>query len=90
MATTTQTRHPWRATVRTVLQAVVGLAAMAPLIYGAIAQGDPEAATGWVATALAISAAITRVMALPQVEAFLRAYLPWLAADPYTGEHREP
>ena len=84
MTTATQTRRPWRATVRTIVQMGLGIAFMAPLIYTAITQGQPEQATGWAATALGISAAITRVMALPAVEAFLRRWpwLSWLAAEP--------
>lgn len=81
-ATATQTAHPWRATLRTVLWAIVAFAAMAPLIYSAAAGGDPEQAVGWVATALGILAAIQRVMTLPVVDQFLRRYVPWLAATP--------
>lgn len=80
IATTTQTKHPWRATARTIFAAVVSLAAMAPAIYAAITSGSPEAATGWGAIALAIAGAITRLMALPAVEEFLRRFVPWLAA----------
>lgn len=81
LARTTQGVHPWRATVRTVFALVVALAAMAPLIYEAIAQADAEGATGAAAGALAIAGAITRVLALPAVEAFLARFVPWLAAD---------
>ncbi|UTT40267.1 hypothetical protein NMP99_02855 [Glutamicibacter mishrai] len=42
--------------------------------------GSPEAATGAAALALGIAAAITRIMALPGVEAFFQRFLPWLAA----------
>lgn len=75
----TQTRHPWRATVRTVFAALVALAAMASPIYSAATGGNPEAATGWAAAMLAIAAAVTRVMALPQVDAWLHRFVPWLA-----------
>lgn len=81
-ATATQTAYPWRATLRTVLWAIVAFAAMAPLIYSAAAGGDPEQAVGWVATALGILAGIQRVMTLPVVDEFLRRYIPWLAATP--------
>ena len=78
----TQSSYPWRATARTVFQAFVGFCGLAPEIYAAATQGDPLAATGYAAAGLAISGAVTRVMAIPGVEAWLRRYLPWLAAEP--------
>lgn len=77
-----QITYPWRSTLRTILWAVVAFAAMSPLIYTAATQQEPGQAVGWVATALAILAAVQRVMTLPVVDAFLRRYLPWLAATP--------
>lgn len=81
----TQVERPWRTVARTVVQGVAGLAAAAPVIYQAAVQESPEIATGGAAVALAVSGAITRVMALPQVEDLLRRFAPWLAADP-SGE----
>lgn len=85
----TQVRRPWRATLRTVFQALVSLAALAPLLAAAL-----EEATGYdlegvpfVVTVLAICAGVTRVMALPAVEAFLRRFLPFLAAQPKEMTH---
>lgn len=69
-----------RRTIRTVFQMLVGLAAMAPLIYSSATQHDAKEASGWAATALAISAAVTRIMALPAVENFLQHWVPWLSA----------
>lgn len=69
--TTTQQAHPWRATARTVLAVIVGAAPVVPLIVGAISDGDPQAATGLLGAAVATSAAITRVMAIPAVDAWL-------------------
>lgn len=88
MEPTTQSAHPWRATVRTVFAAVVALAAGAPLLYTAIFNDDPATATGGLAVVLAVAGAITRVMALPFVEDFLRRFVPWLAAgrDDSDGE----
>ena len=74
----TQVRRPWRATVRTVVQALLGLALAWPLIVQAL--GLPEWA--WVSVSLAVAAAITRVMALPAVERLLARHVPWLAAEP--------
>ncbi len=82
--TPTQVRRPWRSTVRTVFQALIGLAAIAPLIAAGV-----EEATGYdlegvpfVVVALAASAAVTRVMAIPAVEQWLRSFMPFLAAAP--------
>lgn len=80
IAVTTQSQHPWRATVRTILAVVIALAAMAPVVYTAATMQSPELATGAAAAVLTIAAAITRIMALPVVEAFLQRFLPWLAA----------
>lgn len=73
----TQTRHPWRATVRTVVQALVALAAMWGLLIEA-AGLDPSAPV--VAASVAVMGAVARVMALPQVDGWLARFVPWLAA----------
>jgi len=73
--TPTQVRHPWRSTVRTVFQALVGLASLLPYVV-------TEAhipVEGMVAQAVAVCAAVTRVMAMPQVAEFLTRFVPWLA-----------
>ena len=75
----TQTQYPWRAVARTVFAFVVGFAPLAPVIVDA--SGIPEATPG-VAGALAISAGVTRVLALPQVNELLQRWVPWLAAEP--------
>jgi hypothetical protein len=76
---TTQSNHPWRATVRTLFAIVVGLASS----WGVVAQAlnlDPT--WGWVAIGAALAATVTRVLANPTVEALLKQYLPWLSAEP--------
>lgn len=78
---TTQTKHPWRTTVRSLFQFIVPLAALAPFIVTAINDGNDGAATGLTAGVLAVSGAITRVMALPQVNDFLARWVPWLSAE---------
>ena len=78
----TQVRRPWRATARTVFQGLVGAASMAAPVYEAATHHDAGAATGWAATGLAISAGVTRVMALPGVNEWLQRFLPFLAAEP--------
>lgn len=67
-ATPTQTRHPWRATVRTVFAGVVSIAAVWGLVVEAA--GVDQSAT-IVATSLAVAGAITRIMAIPQVNDLL-------------------
>lgn len=75
----TQVRRPWRSTIRTVVQVVLGVAPLLPAIVGASGVDDSLPA---VAAALALSAGITRVMGLPAVEGFLQRFVPWLAASP--------
>ncbi|HEX9230041.1 MAG TPA: hypothetical protein VF885_25865 [Arthrobacter sp.] len=79
----TQTRHPWRATVRSIFAFLIGLAAAWGLIIEA-AGVDPG--VGWAATSLGIAAAVTRIMALPAVDYLLRStpLLAWLAPDKRT------
>jgi len=78
----TQSQYPWRAVVRTVFALVVGFAPLLPVIVDA--SGISTAAPG-VGAALAISAGVTRVLALPSVDAFLKHWAPWLATQPQGG-----
>ncbi|MGC5343638.1 hypothetical protein [Streptomyces sp. DT171] len=57
-----------RRTIRTAVQAAVGVAVALPAIVAA--SGIP-ASLPWVAGALAVAAGLARVMALPQVEKLL-------------------
>lgn len=57
-----------RRTIRTALQAAVGVAVALPAIVAA--SGIPESLP-WVAGALAVAAGLARVMALPAVEQLL-------------------
>jgi len=76
----TQARHPWRATIRTVFAAVVGLLPLLPVIVDQLG----VASVPWVAGVLAVIAAVTRVLAVPAVNAWLTEYLPFgsLGATP--------
>lgn len=76
----TQVQRPWRATARTAFAFVVGFAALLPFIVEAT--GLDPAVYPWLAGVLAAAAAVTRIMALQQVEVFLGRFFPWLAADP--------
>ncbi|MCU1640923.1 MAG: hypothetical protein JWN03_1198 [Nocardia sp.] len=77
-----QVQHPWRAMTRTIFQLVVGLAAALPMIVAST--GLPTTTVG-IGAALAISAVVTRIMALPAVNAALATWVPWLAAEPRAG-----
>lgn len=74
----TQTRHPWRASLRTAVAATIAAMAVIPQVVEAAGVET----VGWVAALVAVCTAVTRVMALPAVDAWLRQYLPWLAPDP--------
>jgi hypothetical protein len=81
----TQVRKPWRATFRTSLTALVALIPLIPQI--AAAADIDEIPT--VASFVAIAAAVSRVLSLNGVEAWLDKYIPILAAEPYEGKHRK-
>lgn len=76
----TQTRHPWRATIRTVFAAVVGLLPLLPIIVDELG----VASVPWVAGVLAVIATVTRVLAIPAVNEWVTEYLPFasLGATP--------
>lgn len=74
----TQTRHPWRATARTVVAGAIALATLLPYIVAG-AHIDTGPGVGQV---LAVAAAVTRILAIPGVDDWLRTYLPFLAAEP--------
>jgi hypothetical protein len=76
----TQMRRPWRTTARTLFQALVALCVLFPILVentGLKVEDVP-----WLAIPLAVTAAVARIMALPQVEVFLRTFLPFLSAAP--------
>lgn len=75
----TQSKYPWRAVARTVFQATVGLAAAWGLIVQAAGVDETVPV---VASSLAVAGGVTRVMAVPQVNAWLERFLPFLAATP--------
>lgn len=90
-STPTQVKRPWRATARTVFQALVSLAAIAPLVVAGVeeATGYDIDGLGFVVVVLAASAAVTRVMAIPGVEAWLTRFVPFLAAAPAPNDALE-
>lgn len=74
----TQTRHPWRATLRTVVAAVVGLLGLLPVL--ATVPGV-ESVPGW-SRVIAVAAVVTRILAVPGVDEWLRKFVPVLASEP--------
>lgn len=78
-APSTQSRHPWRATTRTVLAALVALLPILPTLADELG----VAAIPWVGGMLGVAAAVTRVLAMPVVESWLRDHLRGLlSAEP--------
>lgn len=71
-------------TVRTVLQTAVGIAVVLPALVDA--SGIP-ATLPWVAAALAVAGALTRVMAYPVLQALLPS---WLRVDPAPAQELAP
>ncbi|MFE5618763.1 hypothetical protein [Streptomyces sp. NPDC056463] len=69
-------------TARTVLQTAVGIAVVLPAVVDAA--GLP-ATLPWVAGALAVAGALTRVMALPAVQNMLPS---WLRTTPGAADDR--
>ena len=80
VATTTQQQHPWRAVARTVLAVLIGVGLVVPLIVTIVLeQFDvylPPAAKAWLLAAsaftVALSGAVTRIIAIPKVDAWLK------------------
>ena len=85
--TPTQARHPWRATARTTIAALVALLPALPQI----AQELHISTLPLVASILSITALVTRVLAIPEVDRWIDRYAPSLSADEgYTenkGQH---
>lgn len=79
----TQTIYPWRTVSRTVFQAIIGLAAVMPLIINA---SGVDETLPVIVLMLAISGGVTRIMALEEVETWLQTNFPWLAAEPKQAE----
>lgn len=89
----TQSAHPWRATFRTVVAAVVGFAVLLPLIMpaleawavehaGILPEWVPAVIAGAGAVVAAVAGLVTRLLVVPGFEAWLREHLGFLAAAP--------
>lgn len=73
----TQVEYPWKATVRTVFAVTVAVLTLIPVV--AVTAGISTQFA--VVQVVAVAGAITRVLALPQVNDFLKTFVPWLAAN---------
>lgn len=87
LADPTQVRRPWRSTARTAFQALVALAVLFPVLVETSGL-EPESFP-WLAIPVAVAAGFARVMALPQVEVFLKRFIPFLAAAPGATQKEE-
>lgn len=67
----TQTRHPWRATTRTMLAAAVALLPILPTLADQLG----VATIPWVAAILTAAGTATRILAMPAVDAWLSEHL---------------
>ncbi len=74
----TQTVYHWRAVVRTVVAMVLGFLPLLPEVL----LGLHLDATALGVQAVAVAGSITRVLAMPDVEVWLKTWAPWLSAQP--------
>jgi hypothetical protein len=79
----TQVRHPWRATLRSVVPAVVTSLPLVPAVVAAWGAPGAVVAGG----ALGVFAALARVLTVPGVIVWLERWVPALAPAP-PGEDR--
>lgn len=77
MTEPTQVRHPWRATARTVAAATVTALPLVPVVVHELGLESVP----WIVSAVAVVGGVTRVLAMPAVDGWLRRYVPWLAAS---------
>lgn len=97
----TQVRRPWRSTLRTAVQVAIptllALGIVVPqvvqIILDEVGEAMPPrlrlALLGISACVVSAAAVVTRVMAIPKVEEFLRRWAPWLSAAPAAGSSSE-
>lgn len=74
----TQVKYPWRAVARTTIAATVGILPLLPVVAHELGIETIP----WVATTLAVTAAVTRVLANASVVAWLDKYFPVLSPAP--------
>lgn len=81
-----QVRHPWRASIRTGLAALLAALIAFPQVAAALSITDIPI----VATTVAVAVGVTRVMALPSVEVFLDRFAPFLSSTGPTDDPNKP
>lgn len=81
----TQVQRPWRTTARTVAVAAIGLLPALP----DIADAAHISTVPFIASVLAVTAAITRILTLPAVDRWLDEYAPYLSADNGEGYRKD-
>lgn len=84
--TPTQGRHPWKATARTTAAALIALLPALPEIADTL----HISTVPLVASILSITALVTRVLAIPEVDKWIDRYLPALSADTGYMENKDP
>lgn len=99
----TQVANPGRAVIRTAVAYLVGLIALLPVINAGLAALQAflveqtyielapwvwVAVNGAVAVSAFISLGITRLLAVPGINEWVKARLPWLAAIPLVNPQR--
>lgn len=80
--TATQVKRPWRTTVRSAFQNLVAAAALFPVIVAALPEQAAAPIAGLLAVLVLASTTITRIMAVPAVNEYIKRFLPWLAPEP--------
>jgi len=81
----TQARHPWRATARTTFAAAVAILPALPEIANVLGISTVPV----VASALSVTALVTRILAIPEVDFWLDRYFPLFSADIGYIENKE-
>lgn len=83
--TPTQVRYPWRATARTVIAAAIALLPALPEIAETVGISTVPV----VASILSITALVTRILAIPEVDMWMDKYMPHISADIGYLENKE-
>ena len=81
--------HPWRRVLRTILANLGAFLIVVPIIVNTIGL-DPNTyprVGSFVVGITLVTAAITRVLAIPQVDAWLKQTISWLSADDVAAEN---
>lgn len=71
----TQVKHPWRSTVRTGFQVLLGVVSVVPYIVA----GIDVPTEGWLAQVVGVAMAASRIMNIPQVSKLLERHFPGLS-----------